>query len=81
MIKIRDVSKKYGKQIALNKLNLEIKESEFFGILGPNGAGKTTISKLISTLILPNGGSINIDNEILTRDSVHIKKKISLMSQ
>ena len=53
MIKIRDVSKKYGKQIALNKLNLEIKESEFFAILGPNGAGKTTISKLISTLILP----------------------------
>lgn len=81
MIKIRDVIKKYGKQIALNKLNLEIKESEFFAILGPNGAGKTTISKLISTLILPNGGSINIDNEILTRDSVHIKKKISLMSQ
>lgn len=41
---------------ALNKVNLEVQQGEIFGLLGPNGAGKTTLIKILSTLVLPDGG-------------------------
>ena len=56
IIKTIDLTKKYKDLIALDRLNLEIKEGELFSLLGVNGAGKTTTIKLLSCLTAPTSG-------------------------
>lgn len=60
MIKIEGLTKSYGKFLAVDDVNLEIKKGEVFGFLGPNGAGKTTTIKSILGLIKPSEGNIHI---------------------
>ena len=62
MIKINNLTKKYKDKLAVDNLNLEIKTGELFSLLGTNGAGKTTTIKMLSTLILPTGGTITIND-------------------
>ena len=49
-ISIKNITKKYGKQIALSNVNLSLKKGEIVGFLGPNGAGKSTLMKIICLL-------------------------------
>jgi len=60
MIRLENLTKKFGDFLAVDNLSLEIKEGEFFGFLGPNGAGKTTTIKMIAGLIQPTSGRIFI---------------------
>jgi len=62
VIKLEDVSKKFGDFLALDNVNLEIKKGEIIGFVGPNGAGKTTTLKLIAKLMRPNSGKILVIN-------------------
>ncbi len=61
-IKINNLTKRYGKLVALNKINMEASGPGCIAILGPNGAGKTTMLKLISNIIKPTEGSVLINN-------------------
>lgn len=63
VIKIENLSKSYGKLLALNRLNLEVFKGEIIGLIGPNGAGKTTSLKLIARLIKPDTGKIFIKSK------------------
>lgn len=54
------LSKKYGKQIAVNKVSLNVAKGDIYGLIGENGAGKTTIMKMICGLIFPNQGKIQL---------------------
>lgn len=83
MIEIKNVSKTYSgqKKPALSNISLQIETGEFFGLLGPNGAGKTTTIKLLSTLLIPDEGEILIDGKVLTRDSLDVKRKLSMVTQ
>ena len=60
MIKLINLTKKYGKLTAVNGINLEVRSGEVFGFLGPNGAGKTTTIKMMAGLLQPTGGSAQI---------------------
>jgi len=60
-VRLEKVTKKFGSHTALNNLDLEIRNSEFFVLLGPTGAGKTTTLRLIAGLESPNAGTIAID--------------------
>ena len=53
---IKELTKKYGKIVAVNNLNLTIEQGELFALLGVNGAGKTTTIKMLSCLIKPTSG-------------------------
>jgi len=57
IIRIVDLTKKFGNLVAVDHLNLEIEEGEIFGLLGPNGAGKTTAILMLSTVIKPTEGT------------------------
>ena len=81
MIKINNLIKKYKDKLAVNNLNLEIKTGELFSLLGINGAGKTTTIKMLSTLILPTSGEVEINNLDLVRDSSKIKEIINISPQ
>ena len=60
MIKLTELTKIYGKLVAVNHLNLEVLPGEIFGFLGPNGAGKTTTIKMIAGLLQPTSGTIHV---------------------
>lgn len=62
MIRIENLTKKYGDLIALNALNLEVKEGEIYCLLGANGAGKTTTINLLLGFIKPSSGSAFIND-------------------
>lgn len=81
MIQITNLTKKYKEKIAVNNINLTIKEGELFALLGTNGAGKTTTIKMLSTLILPTVGEIKISGYDITKDSVKIKEIVNVSPQ
>ena len=81
MIKINNLTKKYKEKLAVDNLNLEIKTGELFSLLGTNGAGKTTTIKMISTLILPTSGTININGLDIIKDREKIKRIINISPQ
>ena len=57
MIEVKDLHKKYGDVIAIEKITLSVKKGELFGLLGPDGAGKTTLMRILMSLLLPDTGS------------------------
>ena len=81
MIQITNLTKKYKEKIAVNNINLTIKEGELFALLGTNGAGKTTTIKTLSTLILPTEGEIKIAGYDIAKDSVKIKEIVNVSPQ
>lgn len=61
MVNIKDLHKKYGSQVVLNGLNLDIQEKGIIAVLGPNGSGKTTLIKSILGMVVPEKGEIEIN--------------------
>ena len=61
LIELRNVSKSYDGDVALEHIDLYIKDGEFLTLLGPSGCGKTTMLRLIAGFIMPDEGSIEMD--------------------
>ena len=80
-IKIKKLSKSYGKIKVLDELNLEIQEGSIFGLLGPNGAGKTTLVSILNFLIPKDSGSIEIYGKNYDKDINSIKSISSYVPQ
>jgi ABC-2 type transport system ATP-binding protein len=74
MLKIQNLTKKFGNFTAVDNLNLNIDKGTLFGFLGPNGAGKTTTIKIIVGLYSPTSGSILINNLNSAENQVETKK-------
>lgn len=81
MIRVENLTKKFGDIIAVENISFDIKESEIFGFLGPNGAGKTTTIRMLSTLISPTSGKISIDNKDPETGGEHIRSVIGLLTE
>ena len=80
-IKTINLTKKYKDKIAVNNLNLEIKDGELFSLLGVNGAGKTTTIKMLSCLIKPSSGDAFLLGDSIIKDSSKVKEKINISPQ
>ena len=61
MIRVRNLVKKYGALTAVNDVSFDVEEGEIFAFLGPNGAGKTTTIKILTTLLKPTSGQVELD--------------------
>ncbi len=81
MIHIENLVKRYGSLVALDHLNLDIKEGEIFGLLGPNGSGKTTAIGCLLSLLKYDKGKITVFGKEMHPDSYHIKKDIGVVMQ
>ena len=76
MININNITKSYnGNYKAVDNLNLEIKDGEIFGLLGPNGAGKTTTIKMITGIIAPTKGGIEINGIDISKQPIKAKEQ------
>ena len=81
IIETRDLTKKYGRQIAVDKLNFSVDEGEIFGFLGPNGAGKTTTLLMLLGLTEPSAGSARVMGVDPTREPIKVKAKIGYLQE
>lgn len=71
LIRIENVTKSFGKHIALDNVSLAIPEGSIYGILGPNGAGKTTLLRIINRITAPDNGKVFFGNNEMTQEDVH----------
>lgn len=78
-IKINNISRGYGKVLALNNVSLDIGRGELFGLIGPDGAGKTTLFRILATLIMPGSGSISMNGMDVVRDYKKLREDTGYM--
>ncbi len=76
IIQTINLTKRYGKLVALNNLHLNIEEGECFGYIGPNGAGKTTTIRILATLLQPTWGEARVCNHVVGYESRKIRPLI-----
>jgi len=81
MIKVKNLTKNYGEQKAVDNISFEVRTGEILGFLGPNGAGKTTTMRIITCYMPPNSGTVEIDGENIFDDSLSIRKKIGYLPE
>ncbi len=74
MIRTHALTKRFGPKIAVDALELDIAEGEFFCFLGPNGAGKTTTIKMLTGLMLPTSGTASIGGHDVLKNPVEAKQ-------
>lgn len=76
-IKLTGLSKSYRKQEAVHSIDLSVNKGELFGFLGPNGAGKTTTIKMMTGLLEPTKGTVEIGGSDIWKDPINAKKMIA----
>jgi ABC-2 type transport system ATP-binding protein len=81
ILKVKDLKKSYGDNVAVDGISFEVKKGEIFGILGPNGAGKTTTLEMIETLRTIDGGSASIDGVDVAKNPYDIRGVIGVQPQ
>lgn len=81
VIKVKNLTKKFGNFIATENINFEIKKGQIFGLLGPNGAGKSTTFKMLCGLVKPTSGEANVLGYNFMNSSQQARWRIGYMSQ
>ena len=77
----KDLTKKFGDFVAVDKISFEVNKGEIFGFLGANGAGKTTAMRMLCGLSFPSSGEASVAGFNVYRQQQHIKSNIGYMSQ
>lgn len=80
-IKTTNLSKSFGNNIAVNRLNIDIQKGELYGLVGPDGAGKTTTMRLLTAIMDPTSGDAWVAGHSILAEGELIKEKIGYMSQ
>lgn len=80
-LKIENLRKRYGTFEAVRDISFEVRAGEIFGLLGPNGAGKTTTISIVTSLEVPDGGTVKVFGYDVTKDSMQAKRRFGLVHQ
>ena len=80
-LEIKNLTKKFGEQTALNNINIEIKKNEIIGLLGPNGAGHSTLLKSIVGVLMIDEGEIIFDGKNIAENEIQTKEKIGFLPE
>ena len=81
MIKVKNLTKKFGNFTAVDNISFDVKKTEVFGLLGPNGAGKTTTIRMLSTLSRPTDGTATIGGYDIVKKDNKVRQLIGLVSE
>ena len=81
VIKVDDLSKKFGQMTAVDRISFQVVKGEIFGFLGPNGAGKTTTINILCTLLLPTSGRASLNGYNIRRQRNEVRRSIGLVFQ
>jgi ABC-2 type transport system ATP-binding protein len=80
-VEVRELTRKFGEFVAVDRVSLDVGEGEIFGFLGPNGAGKTTTIKMLTGLLRPTSGSARVAGFDVRHEIEQVKLNIGYMSQ
>ena len=81
MVRVRELTYRYGERIALAAVSFDVPRGELFGLLGPNGGGKTTLFRILSTAVPPQAGSVQIGGEDIVTHRAEIRRRIGVVFQ
>lgn len=83
MVTLNNIKKTYNKGAikAVNDVSFDVNKGEIFGLIGPDGAGKTSIFRMLTTLLLPDGGTASVNNWDIVKDYVQIRSNIGYMPE
>ena len=76
MIEIKNLTKYYGRNAAVKNLSFTVNDNEILGFLGPNGAGKTTTIKIMTGLLKPDQGVVELDGKNMLTDTLDLRRRI-----
>jgi len=81
VLEIRNLTRRFGKFMAVDSLTLSVNAGEVFGLLGSNGAGKTTTIKMLTTLLPPSSGDAHVAGFSITTQAVGVRRAIGYVPQ
>src|SRR5438477_13186755 len=81
MIRVENLVKKFGDFTAVDRISFEVGQGEIFAFLGPNGAGKTTTIKMLTTLLRPTSGTLEIDGLDPGGRPNEVRKRLGIVFQ
>mgnify|MGYP001561191136 FL=1 len=81
MIKIKNITKKFGNFTAVDNISLNVEKGEIFAFLGPNGAGKTTTIKMLTTLLTPTDGEIFLNSHNVKENPHETRRSFGIVFQ
>src|SRR6266566_6656801 len=81
MISVRNLVKTFGDFTAVNDISFDVQPGEIFAFLGPNGAGKTTTIKMLTTLLRPTSGVLELDGLDPTTQPTEVRRRCGVVFQ
>jgi ABC-2 type transport system ATP-binding protein len=81
IVKVKNLSKTFGKLKAVDNVSFEIKEEEIFGFVGPNGAGKTTTINVLTTLLKPTSGNAVVCGYDIFKQPNEVRRNVGVVPQ
>ena len=81
MIEVQDLTKYYGPQLAVSRLDFQVAAGEIVGFLGPNGAGKTTTLKILAGFLAPSAGTARINGYDCVNDSLAVRRSLGYVPE
>ena len=81
MIQVQNLTKRYGKLVAIDNVSFSVGQGEILGFLGPNGAGKTTTMRIISGYMPPTDGTVRVGDFDVIEDSIKVKRQIGYLPE
>ncbi|MDE0111085.1 MAG: ABC transporter ATP-binding protein [Albidovulum sp.] len=80
-VSIDNLSKRYGRTLALDGISFDVRDREFFALLGPNGAGKTTLLHILCTILRPDSGTALVGGFDVVRQSLAARRRLGIVFQ
>jgi ABC-2 type transport system ATP-binding protein len=81
VIRVEDLTHRYGQRVALAGVSFEVREGEIFGLLGPNGGGKSTLFRILSTMMAPTGGRALVAGYDVVKEPAAVRRHIGVVFQ